>query len=115
MADQGAVEITMTVPGTAVRGNLVSGAGTFSATLRAVGVVADDADGATTGRVQVSGTALVKLAGTLSAGDQFIMDASGDAAAHTTGSSTVDGDDDRVAGVLLEGGAVGELRRAILK
>ena len=115
MADQGKVAIPMTVPGTGVMGNLVAGDGTFSATKRAAGVMLDDADGAVLGPVQISGTALVKLAETLSAGDLFIMDASGDAAAHTEDTDTVDGDDHLVCGILLEGGVVGNLVSAIIK
>lgn len=115
MADQGKTLITMTVPAAGVRGNLVSGAGTFSATLRAVGVMTDDADAAVIGVVQTAGTALVKLAGTLAAGALFVMDASGDAAAHVEDTDAVNGNDHLVAGILLEGGDVGELRRAVLK
>ena len=107
MSYQGNTLITMTTASTVTRGELVSGAGTLSATLKAVGVCYD-IDG-TDCVVAISGTALVELAGTISAGTQIVSDANGKAIAHTTGSSTVDGDDDLVCGVLLEGGVSGDL------
>jgi hypothetical protein len=115
MADQGKTLITMTVPSTAVRGNLVDGAGAFSATNRAVGIVYDDADGETTGAVQTSGTGLVKLGATLSAGDLVVADASGDAVGHTEDTDVVNGTDHLVCGILIEGGNSGELRRMVIK
>lgn len=105
MADQNKMMITSTVPTTAVRGNLVSGAGTFSATLKAVGVCTDDADGASKGALQIGGTAFVKLGATLTAGATIKSDASGDAVAS-------DVDHNLICGVLLEGGNSGELCRA---
>ncbi len=107
MADQGKTLITMTVPSTGTRGELISGAGTLSATLRAVGVLYDDADGATKGPVQTAGTALVVLGATLTAGADVQSDANGAAIAAV--------DDGLVCGVLLEGGISGDLRNMIIK
>lgn len=79
MSDQGKTMITMTVPSTAVRGNLVNGAGAFSASTKPVGVCYDDADGATTGPVQVAGVCVVKAGGSITAGDTLVSDATGKA------------------------------------
>ena len=105
MADQGKTVITMTVPAAGTRGKLVDGSGAFAA-VKSAGVMLDDADGATSGPVQTAGTALVSLGATLTAGDLIASDASGDAVAAI---------DHNVSGVLLEGGASGELRSAIIK
>jgi hypothetical protein len=112
MADQNKMMITSTVPTTAVRGSLVSGAGTFSATLRAVGVCTDDADGASKGPLQIGGTAFVKLGATLTAGTLIVSDASGNAIANTEDTDVVNGTNHLICGVLLEGGNSGELCRA---
>ena len=109
MADQGKTLITMTVPDTAVRGTIVSGAGAFSASALPAGVVYDDADGETSGAVQIAGTALVKLGGTVSAGDAIVSDASG------LGVSGTLGTDFNILGVALEGGDANELRRVAVK
>jgi hypothetical protein len=116
MAGQGEVLITMSVPASTPRGAIISGAGTLSATLRGVGVLVEGTDASETkASVQISGTALVLLGATLTAGAMFISDASGKAVAHTADTDAVDGDDDLVCGVLLEGGDSGELRTCIIK
>ena len=110
MADQGKVLIPMTVPASTERGIILSGAGTKSATLMPVGVLYDSTEAdQTVGQVQVAGTALVKLAATLAAGDSVKPSATGTAAKATVGT------DGTIIGVMLEGGAAGELRSMLIK
>lgn len=111
MADQGKVLITMTVPASSARGTILSGAGTKSATIRPAGVLYDSTDaGQTTGQVQVSGTALVVLGGTVAAGDTIKSTATG-----TGVKATLATDINTVVGIALEAGASGELRTVLLK
>jgi hypothetical protein len=108
MSDQGAVIITMTVPESTGRGIFVSGAGTLSASLRAVGCLVEGTDaGETKAAVQISGTALASYAETISAGDKLVSDASGQLAI-ATGDAT---DNGLICAVALEGGDADELRR----
>jgi hypothetical protein len=111
MADQGKVCITMTAPASSARGTILSGAGTKSATLAPAGVLYDSTESTDTlGEVQIAGTCKVLLGGTVTAGAAVKSDASGAAIAATLGT-----DDGLVAGIMLEGGAAGELRDMIIK
>ena len=88
MADQGKVVITSVVP-TAVQtqGIAISGAGTLSATLRPVGVLADSsAAGVVAGPVQIGGTALASCGESITAGELCASDASGQLISLTAGS-----------------------------
>ena len=105
MSDQGKIVITMPVPAETPRAKLISGAGTLSASLRAVGVLYDSTgENQAIGQVQIGGTALVTLGANLSAGATVKSDASGDAVASST-------DHSLMCGILLDGGPTGELRR----
>ena len=107
MADQGGVFITMTVPASTGRGIFVSGAGTLSAVLRAVGCLVEGTDSTETkANVQVGGTALGVFGGTITAGQTLQADADGNLVDCT--------DAELCCAVALEGGADGELRRVKL-
>lgn len=112
MSYQGNTIITMTTANTITRGELISGAGTLSASLKPIGVCYDIVD--TDCQVAISGTVLVLLAATLTAGALFISNGDGHAIAHTTGTDAVAGDDDLVCGIILVGGDSGELVTAKL-
>jgi len=109
---QGNTLITITTAETVTRGEFVSGAGTLSATLKPIGVCYD-IDG-TDCMVAISGTALVELGATLTAGALVVSDANGKAIAHTEDSDVVDGNDHLICAILLEGGDAGELVNAKL-
>jgi len=109
MADQGATLITMDVPESTPRGAFVSGAGTLSSSLRAVGCLVEGTDvGETKANVQVAGIALGLLGATVTAGATLQANASGALTADVTA------DSDLECAVALEGGAAGELRRVKL-
>lgn len=104
MADQGKVTITMTVPESTAYGSAVSGAGTLSATLRAVGIMADStAAGVTTGPVQIGGTALGIASGSVTAGAHLCATATGALVVQSTEA------DDLVCAIALEGASDGEM------
>jgi len=106
MSDQGKVLITMTVPESAAFCTAVSGAGTKSASLRAVGLMADStAAGVTKGPVQISGTALGIAAGVITIGDRLKSDADGKLAV-VTGDAT---DNGLTMAVALEGAAAEDI------
>ena len=108
MADQGAIIITMAIPASTARGSMVSGAGTLSAVLRAVGCVVEGTDSTETkGAVQIGGTCLAIFAGTVAAGATLQADASGELIADVTTT-------DMHCAVALEAGSAGELRRVKL-
>lgn len=112
MADQGKVCITMTVPADSSRGLIIGGDGAVANGTQPAGVLFDSTDvGQTTGQVQVYGTALVELGGTVAAGDSVIAGATGTATAATLGTT----DPALILGVALEGGASGELRNVLIK
>jgi len=104
-AYQGNTLITVTTSSTLDRGLFVSGAGTLSATLPPVGV-SYDADG-TDCIVAISGTVLVKAAGSITAGAPLKSDSTGKATAATVGT-------DHVAAIALEAASAGELFKARL-
>jgi len=107
MADQGATIITMTVPASTARGAFVSGAGTKSATLRAVGCLVEGTDSTETkAAVQIGGTALALFGATLTAGALLQANASGALIANATAGLE--------CAVALEAGASGELRQVKL-
>jgi hypothetical protein len=109
MADQGKTCITMTVPASTARGLAISGAGTLSATLRAVGVLYDSTiAGETTGNVQIAGTALATFGGNVTAGAPLKSDATGKLVVATTGAAN---DDHLICATAMEAGAANELRR----
>lgn len=88
MTDQGKTVITMTVPASSAYKTAVSGAGTKSATLKAIGFM-DDSTGAgvTTGPVQIAGTTLAIAGAQISAaGTSLKSDANGKLVAATVGS-----------------------------
>lgn len=112
MADQGKVLISMTVPQSTARGCAISGAGTCSATLRAVGVLYEASDaGQTTGQVQVYGTALATAGGNVTAGAPLKSDANGKLIAATTGAGN---DDHLICAIALEAGADEQLIDVVL-
>ena len=100
--------ITMTVPESTARGALISGAGTLSATLRAIGVLEEPTDaGETKQAVRISGTALALYGATITAGKVCKSDANGKLV-EVAG----DGSDDYLACALtIDAGADGELGR----
>lgn len=109
MADQGKAVITLSLAVATARGTFVSGAGTKSATLRAVGVADDETTSANElAPVQISGTALGLLGASLSAGAVCMSNASGALIAVTSGNEQL------ACAVLLEGGSSGELRNCKL-
>jgi len=104
MADQGKVVIRRAIPASTARGLLLSGAGTLSATLRAIGVVYEGTDATeTAGQVQISGTALVTSSGTIAAGKLCASDANGKLVAVSAGSEHLG------MAVTLEASSAGEL------
>ena len=108
MADQGAVIITMAIPASTARGTMLSGAGTKSATLRAVGCVVEGTDSSETkGAVQIGGTALALLGATLAIGVTAQANAAGVLIADVTTTSLQ-------CAILLEAGVSGDLRRVKL-
>lgn len=107
MSDQGKVVITMTVPASSAFGTAIAGTGAKSATLKAVGLMADStAAGVTTGPVQISGTALGIAAETITAGQALKADADGKLAVATTGAGN---DDHLICAIALEGASANEL------
>jgi len=115
MADQGKDLITMTVPVSTARALFISGAGTLSATLKAVGILYDSTDSTQSkGQVQITGSALITLAETLTAGALVVSDAAGKAAAHVEDTDIADGNDHLVRAILLEGGDAEELVDCVL-
>jgi hypothetical protein len=91
MSDQGKVNITMTVPVSTAYGSAISGEGTVSATLRAVGLLDEETDASTVlGPVQISGTKLGIAAEAISIGDRLKSDADGKLAV-VTGDATDNG------------------------
>jgi hypothetical protein len=115
MSDQGAVIITMAIPASTARGSMLSGAGTLSATLRAVGCVVEGTDATETrGAVQIGGTALALCGGTIAIGGLATANADGKLIAHVEDTDAVDGTDHLACAVMLEAGADGELRRVKL-
>jgi len=108
MADQGKILITMPIPASTARGLLISGAGTLSATLRAVGVTYEGTSASETiGQCQIGGIALVQGSGAINAGVPCRSDAAGKAVA-----SAADGSDaDLVCCIPLETMADGVLSR----
>ncbi len=116
MAGQGEMLITMDVPESTPRGTLISGAGTLSATLKAVGVIVEGSDaGETKANVQVGGTALVLCGATLTAGALVVADAAGEAIVFTEDTDAVNGNNHLVCGIMLEGGADQELRSMLIR
>lgn len=111
MADQGKVLVTHPVPASTARGLLISGAGTLSATLRAVGVTYEGTSSTeTNGQVQMGGIALVQGSGAISAGTPCRSDAAGKAVA-----TLADGTDaDLTCCIPLETMADGQLTRCKL-
>ena len=108
MADQGKVNITMTVPASSAYRTAVSGAGTKSATLRPVGFMDDSTDASTTtGPVQIAGTGLAIAGGVITAGARLKSTAAG-ALIVATGDAT---DNSLICAVALEAAASGELFR----
>lgn len=87
MADQGKIMITMAIPASTARALAISGAGTLSASLRAIGVVhsGTDAD-QTSGPVQIGGTALCTAGEAITAGQLVVSDAAGKMIAVSVGS-----------------------------
>ena len=112
MSFQGNTLITITTASTITRGEFVSGAGTLSATLRPIGVCYDIVD--TDCIVAISGTVLVELAATLTAGALVTSDAAGHAIAHVEDTDAVDGTDHLACAILLAGGDDGDLVAARL-
>lgn len=111
MADQGKVLITMPVPVSTGKGTIIAGTGVKSATLSPAGILNDSTDATeTVGQVQIMGTTLVLLGGTVIAGAVVKSNASGAAITATLGT-----DDGIIAGVMLDGGASGELHKMIIK
>jgi len=100
MSFQGNTLITMTTASTITRGEILSGAGTLSATLRGVGVCYDITD--TDCVVAIDGTVLIELGATLTAGATVKASATGKAVASST-------DHNLIVAVLLEGGVSGDL------
>lgn len=100
MSYQGNALITITTASTVTRGELVSGAGTLSATLPPIGVCYD-IDG-TDCIVAISGTMLIEAGGTVTAGMALKSDASGHAVSATVGT-------DHVAAVAIDAGSSGTL------
>lgn len=79
MSDQGKVMITSVVPtAVSVRGLAISGAGTFSATLKAIGFAYEQSDaGIVIGPVQIAGTCLAVAGEVITAGEDLQSDADG--------------------------------------
>ena len=110
MSDQGAIIITMDVPASTARGAFVSGAGTLSASLRAVGCLVEGTDASETKTaVQIGGTALGLFGATITAGAILQADVDGNLIAVVQ-----TGDTDLECAIALEGGVDGELRRVKL-
>ena len=108
MADQGATIITMAIPASTARGSMLSGAGTLSATLRAVGCVVEGTDSTETkGAVQLNGTCLAIYAATITAGDSLQADASGELIADVVATGLQ-------CAIALESGVANDLRRVKL-
>jgi len=106
MSDQGKVVITMTAPASTSRGTVLSGAGTKSATLCGVGVMLDSTDSTQVlAPVQLSGTALAILGGTVTLGASLKADANGKLVA-ATGDAT---DTKLICAIALEAGVADEL------
>lgn len=105
MSYQGNTLITITTASTVTRGELVSGAGTLSATLPPIGVCYD-IDG-TDCIVAISGTVLIEAGGTITAGAPLKSDANGHAVAATVGT-------DHVCAIAIDGGASGSLLKCRL-
>ena len=100
----------MTVPASSGYKTAVSGAGTKSATLRAVGLMDDSTDASTTtGPVQISGTSLAIAAEAITVGDRLKSDADGKMAV-ATGDAT---DNSLIMAVALEAAAAEDVLFAV--
>lgn len=105
-ADQGKVLITRAVPASSAVGTAISGAGTTSATLRAIGFMSDSTDATeTVAPVQIGGTCKAIFGASIAAGKVCKSDANGKLV-EVAG----DGSDDYLAcAISLESGSDTEL------